>query len=146
VRIEEGLARRIACEVFAEPYRQVEPMTTRELVRWLSERGLRLRWETIHHLWVLGVLHPIVVLEPALASMPRGAARFAQIDVGIDAATYVDLGQVVSDDADLATDFAPLSPYGKDSGTNKVPRVPAVVMRAMVVRCWWGGRTPARRA
>lgn len=97
MRLERPLAEAIARAAIGEPYRQIDVLTTREFARWLRERDIRLRWETIHHLWSLGVLHPIAVLEPAVAEGFAETDRLVPADIGYGVPSFVDLGEEVTD-------------------------------------------------
>ena len=92
MRIERAVAELVARAAIAEPYRQIEVMTTHDFARWLRDRDIRLSWDTLHHLWLVGVLHPIAVLEPALSAKGLSLERFAEVDLGYETRTYVDLG------------------------------------------------------
>jgi hypothetical protein len=92
MRVDKELAEFIAREAVAEPYRQVDAMTTRDFARWLRARDISLSWDTLHYLWIAGVLHPIVVLEPALKDRRADSARFAEVELGYEGRTFVDLG------------------------------------------------------
>jgi len=99
--MERQLAETIARAALAEPYRQVPPMTTYDMVGWLDDRGIRLHWETLHHFWSLGLLHPVAVLEEAFAETGV-TERFVELDLGLDNRTFIDLGAEVSPDAEFA--------------------------------------------
>lgn len=92
MRIDLALAELIARVAIAEPYRQIEVLTTRDFTRWLKERDIDLPWETLHHLWGQGVLHPVAVLEPALAAGGFEEGRFVQLDLAERVPHFVDLG------------------------------------------------------
>ena len=92
MRIDKELAEFIAREAVAEPYRQVDAITTRDFARWLRDRDISLSWDTLHYLWIAGVLHPIAVLEPALKDRRLDSARFVEVELGYEGRTFVDLG------------------------------------------------------
>jgi hypothetical protein len=102
--VDRALAETIAREAFSEPYRQIKPFTTYKLERCLKDRGGGLRWETIHHLWALGVLHPIAVDEPALNGTPGLGPpdRFVEIDLDPAGRSFIDLGCEVTEDLTFA--------------------------------------------
>jgi hypothetical protein len=91
--LEPWLAEQIARNALLEPFAQIDAMNTAEYARWLTRRDLRVSWETLHHLWLLGVVRPIAVLSPALVQL-QGLAptRFQQIDLGFDVESFIDLG------------------------------------------------------
>ena len=80
MRVDSKLVRLIANAAISEPFRQTGVLTTRDFVKFLDKRGISLRWSTIHHLWELGVLHPIAVLEPAITPI-LDKHRFERIDL-----------------------------------------------------------------
>lgn len=114
MRLDLELARLIAATAITEPYRQVDVLTTRNFARYLKERGISLQWETIHHLWKLGVLHPIAVLEPAISS-DLDKERFHHINLEYDVASFVDLGQEVREDSEWSPPIAKLAGHLADS-------------------------------
>jgi hypothetical protein len=67
-------------------------MTTKDFARWLKDRDLSMSRETLHHLWALGVLNPVVVLESALDAGHIDTNRFVPVDLGTEPASYLDLG------------------------------------------------------
>ena len=91
MRIDFELARLIATAAITEPYRQTDVLTTRDFARYLNDRDISLHWATIHHLWKLGVLHPIVVLEPA-TTFDLDRNRFRELDLQYEVPSFVDLG------------------------------------------------------
>ncbi|GAF72978.1 unnamed protein product, partial [marine sediment metagenome] len=98
MQISEELACFIARTAITEPFRQTRVMTTPDFVRWLGERGLRVRYDSLLHLWRVGVLHPVALLEPAVeATKDRG--RFVRFDLGYDQPSYVDIGRSVTEDS-----------------------------------------------
>lgn len=94
MRIDKELAITIATAAITEHYRQVHVLTTRDFVRWLKDRDIPFQWETLHHLWELGVLHPIAVLEPAIYDK-LNYDRFLEINLQYEKKSFVDLGQEV---------------------------------------------------
>jgi len=101
MQIEFALARSIAEAAITEPYRQVRVLTTRDFTKFLKDRGISLHWETIHYLWQLGILHPVAVLEPALAQ-ELGKGRFYSLDLQFEVGSFIDLGQDVSENLNWA--------------------------------------------
>lgn len=101
MKIPQTLAELIARAAIGEPYRQIDVMHTWDFVSWLRARGIRLQWQTIHHLWSVGILHPIAVLGPAVSAIQEADGRFLQVDVGGEGPTYVDLGVEVTEDTPL---------------------------------------------
>ena len=99
MRIDFELARLIATAAITEPYRQTNVLTTRDFARYLSDRDISLHWATIHHLWELGVLHPVAVLEPAITSGLE-KKRFRELDLQYEVPSFVDLGQEVTRNSD----------------------------------------------
>lgn len=99
MRIDFELARLIAGAAITEPYRQTDVLTTRDFAKYLNDRDISLHWATIHHLWKLGVLHPIVVLEPAITSDLDGN-RFRGVDFQYEVPSFVDLGQEATRNSD----------------------------------------------
>jgi len=99
VLIEQSLAESIARQALSEPYRQIKPISTRKLERFLKDRDIGLRWETLHHLWAVGVVHPVAVLDTAIALTPNleASSRFAPIELGDDRNWFVDLGMGVDE-------------------------------------------------
>jgi len=91
MRIDKELAITIATAAITEHYRQVHVLTTRDFVRWLKDRDISFQWETLHHLWELGVLHPIAILEPAICEK-TGRYRFLGVDLGYEKRSFVDWG------------------------------------------------------
>lgn len=91
MRIEPALAETIAHAAIGEPYRQTDLMTTREVEAFLRTRDLHLSWESIHHLWLRGVLHPVAVLEEAADGLLE-RERLVRVDVRASGVCYVDLG------------------------------------------------------
>ena len=114
MRIDFELARLIATAAITEPYRQTNVLTTRDFARYLKDRDIRLHWATIHHLWELGVLHPIVVLEPAITGALDGN-RFRELDLQCEVPSFVDLGQEATRDSDWSPPITSLSSGLSDS-------------------------------
>lgn len=99
MRATEQLAKIIAISAVAQPYRQIDVMTTRQFVAWLKARDIDFDWQTIHRFWQAGVVLPILVLDPARSSpgLPDDGARFSPIDLGFERSTFVDLGLDVTE-------------------------------------------------
>lgn len=102
MRIDKQLAETVARAAILEPYRQIETLTTRQFVSWLKNRGIPLQWESLHHLWTIGVLHPVAVLAPALPAAPSVSNRFAELDLGYEVKSFIDLGEHVPPNPPLA--------------------------------------------
>jgi hypothetical protein len=95
MKVMPELAKTIAREALVKPYRQIKPLPTGKFREWLGERDIHFHcWETMHFLWAVGVLHPIVVRGEALTKTPNleTAGRFEEVDLGWDEPAYVDLG------------------------------------------------------
>lgn len=101
MQIPQELAQLVACAAISEPYRQIGVMHTGSFAHWLGRRGISLQWQTIHHLWSVGVLHPIAVLEPALSAAVQIEGRFIPVPIDGEVVTYVDLGMDVAPDTSL---------------------------------------------
>jgi len=99
MRIDFELARLIATAAITEPYRQTNILTTRDFARYLKARDISLHWATIHHLWELGVLHPIAILKPAITP-DLDENRFRELDLQYEVPSFVDLGQEVVGNSD----------------------------------------------
>ena len=82
MRIDKHLAEIIARAAIAASYRQIDVQNTQDFSSWLRDRDIVPRWETIHHLWSTGILHPVAVLEPALETAVPDHRRFVPIDLG----------------------------------------------------------------
>lgn len=96
MRVDGDLAKFIACAAIVEPYRQVGTLTTKDFSRWLAARDIKIAWRTLHHLWTLGVLQPIIVLEPARAASQVHKDRLVSVELGLSDNTFVDLGEDLS--------------------------------------------------
>src|SRR5215211_1347465 len=98
--VDQSLTEFIFREAYLEPYRQIKPFNTYQLETWLKVRGIRLRWESIHHLWAIGILHPIAVNEAALLQTPgmSSSSRFVEVDIGNGPRIFIDLGHDVTDE------------------------------------------------
>ncbi len=114
MRIDLELARLIATAAITEPYRQVDVLTTRNFARYLKARGISLQWETIHHLWKLGVLHPIAVLEPAISS-DLDKERFRNLDLQYEVESFIDLGREVPESSQWSPPISKLPGHLADS-------------------------------
>ena len=114
MRIDYELARLIATAAITEPYRQTDVLTTRDFAKYLNDRDISLHWATIHHLWELGVLHPIAVLKPAITpNLDKN--RFCELDLQYEVPSFVDLGQEVSRDSDWSAPISTLPGSLSDS-------------------------------
>lgn len=114
MRVDFELARLIASAAITEPYRQTDVLATRDFAKYLNNRDISLHWATIHHLWKLGVLHPIVVLEPAITSdLDRN--RFRQLDLQYEVPSFVDLGQETTRNSDWSPPITSSSGSPSDS-------------------------------
>src|SRR5208283_4418596 len=114
MRINYELAKLIANAAITEPYRQTNVLTTRDFAKYLNDRDISLHWATIHHLWELGVLHPIAVLKPAITP-DLDENRFRELDLQYDVPSFVDLGQEVSRDSDWSAPISTLPGSLSDS-------------------------------
>jgi hypothetical protein len=105
VRIDRRLAEVIARAALVEPYRQISTLSTREFAQWLQKRNIDIRWQTLHHLWNLGVLHPIAVLEPAVHDQSLVGDRLVPIDLGFEVMSFVDSGVELTPDSSFGPPF-----------------------------------------
>jgi hypothetical protein len=105
MKIDLNLATAIARAAISAPYRQVDALPTDEFTRWLEARGISVGdWSLLHHLWAIGVLHPVVVLEHAREATPLFAnseERLVKVELGLPSCSFVDLGINVPNDAQI---------------------------------------------
>lgn len=100
----------IADEAMARPYRQIQPMPTKKFCDWLRRREVRFTsWETLHFLWLSGLVHPVMVREAALLTPGLQAdGRFQPVDVGTGEPAYADLGVTVKDISNMPMQKFPI--------------------------------------
>lgn len=114
MRIDKELAVTIATAAITEPYRQIHVLTTRDFVKWLRDRDISFQWETLHHLWDLGVLHPIAILEPAI-SEKTSRDRFLEVNLRYEKKSFIDLGQEVPENCQWSPSLFKLPSHLADS-------------------------------
>jgi len=100
MKVDRCLVEFIARQALSGPYRQTGTMTTRKLEDFLKDRGITLQWESIHHLWEVGILHPIAILPGLLALRPTlpSSGRVVEIVLEQDERVFVDLGIDVTEE------------------------------------------------
>ncbi len=108
MRIDSDLATALARGALLAPYRQIQPMTTGRFADWLTKRGIWVGdWTTLHHLWQVGMLHPVAIRDvawngspiPILKTVPDD--RLLLVGEDRDGRVYADLGVDVPEDAPL---------------------------------------------
>jgi hypothetical protein len=108
--IDPSLAEMLVQQAIFAPYRQIDPMNTCRFVEWLRKRGIGLGlhdWRTLHHLWHIGILHPVAIRDtddfgqpnPIFHTAPKG--RLVQVGETSGGRVYADLGVDVAEHAPL---------------------------------------------
>lgn len=108
--IDANLAEMLVRESLLAPYRQIAPMRSDRYVEWLRKRGIQLGlmdWSTLHHLWQVGILHPVAIRDvtdngtpiPIFDAVPEG--RLFPVSERWGGVVYADLGIDVADDTRL---------------------------------------------
>lgn len=88
------LAAFIAQEALTGPYRQIMPMTSGKFQEWLWKLDINfMDWQTLHYLWLNGVLNPVGVSKRAIDETPGlDRTRFAEVALIDGDYIYADLG------------------------------------------------------
>ncbi len=100
MHVPANLPTLIVRSAMGDPYRQIRVMPTEKFRVWLTQRDVPFqRWQTLHHLWTLGVVHPIAVTAEALAKTPNlpSQDRFVEVDLGQGEQVYADRGVAAID-------------------------------------------------
>ncbi len=92
MRISPILSRQIAQAATNQPYRQIEALDTGRFAEWLTQRDVAISWQEIHHLWSIGLLHSLAVLQPAFDFIPEDRERFTAVDLGYEVEGFADCG------------------------------------------------------
>ena len=108
--IDATLAKMLVHQAVLAPYRQIDPIRSDRFVEWLRKRGIGLGmrdWQTLHHLWQIGVLHPVAVRDTADSgkSIPILATvadqRLIPVGEWRGGRVYADIGTDVAGDTPL---------------------------------------------
>jgi hypothetical protein len=69
--ITPELATVIAEAAFSDPFRQIKPVTTDKFRSWLWDLEIKfMDWQTLHYLWINGVVTPIAITNEAIDRTP----------------------------------------------------------------------------
>ncbi|MGI8485839.1 MAG: hypothetical protein ACR2OU_16470, partial [Thermomicrobiales bacterium] len=88
------LATFIAEVALTGPYRQIEPMTSVKFREWLWKLDIKfMDWQTLHYLWLNGVVNPVGVSKRAIDETPGlDPTRFVEVAMIDGEHVYADLG------------------------------------------------------
>jgi hypothetical protein len=100
MRLDRRIVEIIAGHSLGGSYRQTAAFTTRDLERWMEERDIGLKWDSIHRLWSVGALRPVAVELEAIKNTPDvdEPGRFLEYDTERAGRIALDLGTELTED------------------------------------------------